>query len=32
MAMPKIIAGLNEWCDRHGVEKISDLRDTLTLN
>lgn len=32
MAMPKMIAGLNAWCDRHGVEKISDLRDTLRLN
>jgi dihydroorotate dehydrogenase (NAD+) catalytic subunit len=32
MAMPKIIQGLNDWCDRHGVEKIADLRDTLTLN
>lgn len=32
MAMPEIIAGLNAWCDRHGVEKLSDLRDTLRLN
>lgn len=32
MAMPKIIAGLNAWCDRHGVEKLSDLRGCLTLN
>lgn len=31
-AMPRIIAGLNEWCDSHGVEKISELRDTLRLN
>jgi dihydroorotate dehydrogenase (NAD+) catalytic subunit len=32
MAMPKIIQGLNDWCDRHGVEKIADLCNTLTLN
>lgn len=32
MAMPKIIKGLNDWCDKHGVEKLSTLRDTLTLN
>mgnify|MGYP002796256763 FL=1 len=32
MAMPKIIEGLNAWCDRHGVERLADLRDTLTLN
>ncbi len=31
-AMPKIIKGLNDWCDRHDVEKLSTLRDTLTLN
>ena len=31
-AMPKIICGLNEWCDSHGVEKISSLTGTLTLN
>ena len=30
--MPRIIAGLNDWCDSHGVEKISELRDTLRLN
>lgn len=32
MAMPKIIQGLNDWCDRHGVTALRDLRDTLTLN
>ncbi len=32
LAMPKIIEGLNAWCDRHGVERLADLRDTLTLN
>ncbi len=31
-AMPKIIEGLNAWCDGHGVEKVSDLTDTLVLN
>lgn len=31
-AMPKIIKGLNDWCDGHGVKKISELRDVLTLN
>ena len=31
-AMPKIIKGLNDWCDRHGVENISELTDTLQLN
>lgn len=31
-AMPKIIAGLGAWCDRHGVERIADLRGTLRLN
>lgn len=32
LAMPKIIRGLNNWCDAHGVERLSDLRDTLVLN
>lgn len=32
LAMPKIIEGLNAWCDRHGVQRLADLRDTLTLN
>ena len=31
-ACPKIIAGLNAWCDKHGVEKVSSLTDTLQLN
>ena len=31
-AMPKIIDGLNAWCDRHGVKNISELTGTLTLN
>ncbi|MBO5782549.1 MAG: dihydroorotate dehydrogenase [Clostridia bacterium] len=32
MAMPKIIQGLNAWCDKHGVKDINELRDTLILN
>ena len=31
-AMPKIIKGLNEWCDRHGIENISSLTGVLQLN
>ena len=31
-AMPKIIKGLNEWCDRHGVENVSSLTGALQLN
>ena len=31
-AMPKIINGLNEWCDKHGIENVSELTDTLQLN
>ena len=31
-ACPRIIAGLSEWCDRHGVARVADLTDTLTLN
>ena len=31
-AMPKIIDGLNAWCDRHGVANVSELTGTLTLN
>ena len=31
-AMPKIIKGLNEWCDKHGVENVSELTGTLQLN
>lgn len=32
IAMPRIIAGLNEWLDRHGVPNIKELRGTLRLN
>ena len=31
-AAPKIIEGLNAWCDRHGVENVSELTGTLQLN
>ncbi len=31
-AMPKIIKGLNEWCDKHGVKNVSELTGTLQLN
>ena len=31
-AMPKIIKGLDDWCDRHGVANVSELTDTLVLN
>ena len=32
LACPKIVAGLNEWCDRHGVARVSELVGTLRLN
>ena len=32
IAMPRIIAGLNEWLDRHGVPNIKEVRGTLRLN
>ena len=31
-AMPKIIDGLNAWCDKHGVANVSELTGTLQLN
>ncbi len=31
-AMPKIIEGINAWCDKHGVANVSELTDTLVLN
>lgn len=31
-ACPKIIEGLNQWCDKHGVKEISSLTGTLELN
>lgn len=32
MACPKIIEGLRAWCERHGVERIGELTNTLKLN
>ena len=32
LACPKIIEGLNAWCDRHGVKNIGELTGTLKLN
>ncbi len=32
LACPKIVAGLNEWCDRHGVARVFELVGTLRLN
>ncbi len=31
-AMPKIIKGLDEWCDRHAIANVSELTGVLTLN
>ncbi len=31
-AMPKIIAGLNTWCDEHGVENVAELTGVLQIN
>ncbi len=31
-ACPKIIKGLNDWCDRHGVKDITEICNTLQLN
>jgi dihydroorotate dehydrogenase (NAD+) catalytic subunit len=31
-AMPKIIAGLNAWCDKHSVANVTELTGTLQLN
>lgn len=31
-AMPKIIEGLNAWCDKHGVRNVSELTGVLQLN
>lgn len=32
LACPKIIGGLNAWCDRHGIEKIGSLTGALQLH
>ena len=31
-AMPKIIEGLNAWCDKHNVANVSELTGVLQLN
>ena len=31
-AMPKIIQGLNAWCDKHNIKNVSELTGTLTLH
>lgn len=31
-ACPKIIEGLRSWCEKHGVERVSELTNTLKLN
>ena len=31
-AMPKIVDGLNAWCDKHGVANVSELTGVLQLN
>ena len=32
LACPKIIEGLNAWCDDHGVQRVSELTGALKLN
>ncbi len=32
LAMPKIVAGMNEWLDAHGIADVNELRGTLRLN
>ena len=32
VACPKIIAGLETWCESHGVSRISELTGTLRMN
>jgi dihydroorotate dehydrogenase (NAD+) catalytic subunit len=31
-AMPKIIAGMNQWLDKHGIADVKDIINTVTLN
>lgn len=31
-AMPKIVEGMNAWCDRHKITKITDLIGTVQMN
>lgn len=32
LACPKIIEGLNAWCDKHGVKRVTELTGTLQMN
>ncbi len=32
LAMPKIIRGLNDWLDRHGVASVNEIVGSLTMN
>lgn len=31
-AMPKIVEGLNAWCEKHGIANVTELTGTLQLN
>lgn len=31
-AMPKIIAGMNKWLDKHNIKDVNEIVNTLTLN
>ena len=31
-AMPKIIAGMNKWLDRHNISDVNEIVNTLSLN
>ena len=31
-ACPKIIDGLDDWCDRHGIKNVSELTGIIKLN
>lgn len=31
-AMPKIIAGMDSWLDKHGIKSVNEIVNTLTLN
>lgn len=31
-AMPAIIKGLNDWCDKHGIANVTELTGVLQLN
>ena len=32
LACPKIIAGMEQWCASHGVERVSDLVGAAKMN